>query len=473
LSYLKNPDSTIKYNNPHRDIISPARAAYRQQAHLQKAFFEVIDLGLGSTITKTLGVTLAAQIRRYFIEKAAGLDSSLPHSPIRHGFIFLSENDLWPHLYRSPAIRHFLRASTSEDPEFLDLQAKKPGWLLTRLVTKVGDSMQDPVRQSGGGYSRTTTIATTIELNTLRNNIKGGQAGAVSSSQILMDFQPAVDTQIQQPAPNQPVNVLPSFLLRGMIVTNGRTLYLSAVDLRKRARQRFVTELRVDPNDGMLRRHHVLAPDRWRLLPSISKAIPDPESLSDLFPDTTKVDVGALDLGKEFMVGFACRRYDRPGFVYTTKSKSKAVYQPTNKAQRERERAKESATITRQAPFPQARQLEQTVSFYESSLSSFGNNAINRISQERQPEYRQYDSFFNKHGRHQKTEAQAKRARRSEFDVLTSHILTAMGTHTARSQDPSRRGLILVGTGGFSALSKGHQMSLHNSFLSHFLPRVS
>jgi len=259
-----------------------------------------------------------------------------------------------------------------------------------------------------------------------------------------------------------------------MIFTNGWSLYLSAVDLRKRTQQRFVTELRIDPSDGMWHRYHVLAPDCRRLLPSISTAIPDAVSLASRFPDTTKVDVGALDLGKEFMVGFACRRYDRSGFIYTIKAKTKAVYQPTNKARRERENVKGNTTITTSAPLtPAPLQVEQAVALYESSLSSLEDDVAGRINQEKQPGYREYDSFYNKHGRHQKTEAQAKRARQAELDVLTNHILTAMGTHTVRSQDPSRRGLILIGTGGFSAMSKGHQTSLHNSFLKHFLPRVS
>ncbi|KAF8924128.1 hypothetical protein BGZ47_004194, partial [Haplosporangium gracile] len=350
----------------------------------------VLDHGLESTIVQTLAVTLAVQIRRYFIDKTAGLKASLPHSPARHGFIFLSEHDLLPHLLRSPTIYNYINLSTGQNPGLLDLRTKEPGWLLTRLITKIGDSMQDSVRQGSGGYARTTTIATTIEFNILRDAIKDHQAGAVSSSQILMNLRPAASTQINQPVHNQPVNLLPSFLLRGMIVTNGRSLYLSAIDLRKRAQQRFVTELRIDPSDGMLHRYHVLAPDHRRFIPSISTAIPDPVSLSNLFPDNTRVDVGALDLGKEFMVGFACRRYDRNPYIYTVKAKTKAVYQPTNKARGERERVKGSTTITRtvmdphtQAPIP----VEEDIALYESSLRSFDNNASGRIIQESQPEY--------------------------------------------------------------------------------------
>ncbi|KAG0217644.1 hypothetical protein BGW41_000529, partial [Actinomortierella wolfii] len=64
------------------------------------------------------------------------------------------------------------------------------------------------------------------------------------------------------------------------------------------------------------------------------------------------------------MVGFACRRHDRSQFVYTLKAKTKAVYQPTNRARRERENFKENTTIKVQAPA----QAEQAVAMYESSL---------------------------------------------------------------------------------------------------------
>ncbi|KAG0247523.1 hypothetical protein DFQ27_001892, partial [Actinomortierella ambigua] len=176
----------------------------------------------------------------------------------------------------------------------------------------------------------------------------------------------------------------------------------------------------------------------------------------------------------EFMVGFACKRHDTPRFVYTIKAKTKAAYQPTNKARREAEAVKAASTMTVLTPVPNTPKTfiesKEGVQQYELSLSTLETDTVSRIREEDGVNYTRLTGYYNKHGRHQKREAQASRARKGEFDVLTNHILTAMGTH--RSQDPHQRGLILIGTGGFCATSRGHQTSLHGSFLRHFLPRA-
>ncbi|KAK3838058.1 MAG: hypothetical protein J3R72DRAFT_493170 [Linnemannia gamsii] len=292
----------------------------------------------------------------------------------------------------------------------------------------VGDSIQGPVGCRVSSYARSTTIATTLELNNLRDIIKDRRAGIQNSSLILMDSQDTSSTCVQKPGPNQPINLLPSFLLRGIIFTNGRDVHLSAVDLRKRAHQRFITEFTINPDDRLYRQH-VLAPDSRRKLPNIVTALPDALSVSSLFPDTTKVDVGALDLGMAFMTGFVCRRYDRPDFIYTIKAKTKAAYQATIKAQKEFDVVKNNATITATTGPLSAK---MAINVYESSLGTLGRNPDGRIQQE-------------------------------------DHILTAMGTHTVKSLELSRRGLILVGTGDFSVSSKGQITSLHGSFLRHKL----
>ncbi len=57
------------------------------------------------------------------------------------------------------------------------------------------------------------------------------------------------------------------------------------------------------------------------------------------------MDIGAIDLGKEFMAAFACARYHRPNFSYSVQAKTKAVYQPTVKAEKELERRLDQATF--------------------------------------------------------------------------------------------------------------------------------
>ncbi|KAG0245972.1 hypothetical protein DFQ27_003086, partial [Actinomortierella ambigua] len=158
-------------------------------------------------------------------------------------------------------------------------------------------------------------------------------------------------------------------------------------------------------------RSHVIAPDQRRLLPSIATAIADEESRDRLLgEDNEKVDIGAIDLGKAFMVGFACRRHDRKDFVYTIKANTKAVYQPLNKARGEAESVKQKATIT------QKNGPEVSLEDFELSLVSLAANPIRRILQEHHTDlkdaYTEYSAFHNKHGRHQKRQAQAQRARR-------------------------------------------------------------
>lgn len=300
LMCLRTPTATIKYNNKHIGLIRPIRLQYTQACPLDEADFKILSHGLESTIVQTLGVLLAVQVRRYFIDTTAGLSASLPHSPVCDGFIFLSETELWPHLFRSEHIRRYIRLTTGEDPGFIDISTKPPGWLLTHLITPVGGSMQSPVRCHTGqvynNFARVTATATVEELNVLREAIPTQAIGDESSSQFLMDRRPNEDCVVINPKPGQPANLLPSYLLRGMIVTNGRSLHLSAIDLRLRKGKRFLTELITDPDDGTVYRRHVLAPDPYRRLPSLATAIPDQAALSRFFPDISKVDVGALDL---------------------------------------------------------------------------------------------------------------------------------------------------------------------------------
>ncbi|KAG0220863.1 hypothetical protein BGW42_008611, partial [Actinomortierella wolfii] len=198
----------------------------------------------------------------------------------------------------SYAIQMYLYAITGAHVD--TVSDKDPGWLLTRLVTPIGQSMQAPANPHP--LSRTTTTATLAELRQLVTTLRGRTPRTPSSSQILMNSRPLPERVIpnQNLRPGQPHNLLPSFILRGMIVTDGRTLYLSAIDLRKRAKERFITKVTLNTTDGRWYRQHVLAPDNRRLLPNISTAISSSATRTELFPDSTKIDIGAIDLGKEF-----------------------------------------------------------------------------------------------------------------------------------------------------------------------------
>ncbi|KAF9281856.1 hypothetical protein BGZ74_002261 [Mortierella antarctica] len=309
LMYLHTPTATIKYNNKHITLIRPIWQQYTQACPLDVADFRILDHGLESSIMQTLGVSLAVQVRRYFIDNATGLSASLPHSPA---------------------------------------------------------------------------------------------IGNESSSQFLMDQHPNEDRVVINPKPGQPTNLLPSYLLHGMIVTNGRSLHLSAIDLQLHKGKHFMSDVIINPDDGMVYRCHVLAPDPYHHLPSVATAIPDQAALSRFFPDISKVDVSAIDLGKEFMAAFACRRYDRADFIYTVHAKTKAAYQPTIKAVKELERCLDNGTITHVGG------NESAIAVYQSALPSLSSDPMHRVLIEQTDEYRQYAAFYNNHGRQQKHQEQAK-----------------------------------------------------------------
>ncbi|KAG0248020.1 hypothetical protein DFQ27_001290, partial [Actinomortierella ambigua] len=211
LSYLRRPNATIRADNRFIHVIRPARVNYIALSNIKDSDFEILGHGLEHTIVATLGIRLAAEFRRYFIDMAAGITTSLSYSPVRQGFMFFSENDLWSHLFRSEAIREYLHHTTGEDPDVLDLTEKPPGWLLSRLVTPVGSSMQKPgLARSHIGFARNTTTASIQELTSLRDRLASRTAGDTSSSQILMDGRQEAEKTVQGALKdNQPYNLLP------------------------------------------------------------------------------------------------------------------------------------------------------------------------------------------------------------------------------------------------------------------------
>ncbi|GJJ79176.1 hypothetical protein EMPS_11535 [Entomortierella parvispora] len=486
----------IGQGNTNRHLIEDIRSLYSKvNTNFDESMLLVLtgiqakgsrNVYLEGGIVAQLGIRLACQLRRYFIDQAAGIATSLPQSPIRNGYIRLSELDLWNHFQYVWDIFNFimvirnaektlqgLPASTQQNFK-LELNELPPGWLLTKLVTPLGKGDKDKV-----------TTATIQEMSDLRAYLVNDASDkSVSSSEFLMAQRRIPDaTNLVR---GQPKNFLPSYLHRGSIVTNGSHAYLSTVDLRIRKQQRFITE--IFEEGGGFRRRHVLSPDNRKLLPNLSTAVPSQESLTAMFPDTTRVDIGAIDLGKEFMVGFACKRYDSDDFIYTISAKTRAVYQPSNRRRSEVNRLKnntiidipvgESAKLIPPRKFtPGMTTTGQAIAMYETRLESMDNNPKGRIQEKLTPEYHLLSSFYNKGHRHQKSEAQTKRATTAELDILTNHILTAMGTHLRVQEDgqPRPRGVISIGQDGkrgFSSVSKGYEMSKHNTFLDHFVPRA-
>ncbi|KAG0196363.1 hypothetical protein BGX28_010256 [Mortierella sp. GBA30] len=94
LLYFRSARLTIRYNKNINNLINSIRSLYLQGNPLHECDFIVLGQGLRSSIVHTLGVTLAVQVCRYFVDTAAQMNTSLPQSPVGDGFIVLSEADL-------------------------------------------------------------------------------------------------------------------------------------------------------------------------------------------------------------------------------------------------------------------------------------------------------------------------------------------------------------------------------------------
>ena len=105
------------------------------------------------------------------------------------------------------------------------------------------------------------------ELQELLN--KGDRIKEGSSSEFLVAMGKEGEYGIKEPKEGQPVNFLPSYVLTDNLKTNGKVIYLGALNLRIRKRQRFLTEHKRQ-EDGKLRRVHILANDHRRFLPSLA-----------------------------------------------------------------------------------------------------------------------------------------------------------------------------------------------------------
>ncbi|GJJ77921.1 hypothetical protein EMPS_10280 [Entomortierella parvispora] len=417
----------IGQGNTNRHLIEDIRSLYSKvNTNFDESTLLVLtgiqakgsrNVYLEGGIVAQLGIRLACQLRRYFIDQAAGIATSLPQSPIRNGYIRLSELDLWNHF------------------QYV--------WDIFNFIMVIRNAEKDPPRPS-------CIHPTELQARTQR---------------ITSRLAPHKAEDRSSPMGPTPTSQL---LISGFGSNN---------DLSQRYSRR-------EGSAGDMSS----PPDNRKLLPNLSTAVPSQESLTAMFPDTTRVDIGAIDLGKEFMVGFACKRYDSDDFIYTISAKTRAVYQPSNRRRSEVNRLKnntiidipvgESAKLIPPRKFtPGMTTTGQAIAMYETRLESMDNNPKGRIQEKLTPEYHLLSSFYNKGHRHQKSEAQTKRATTAELDILTNHILTAMGTHLRVQEDgqPRPRGVISIGQDGkrgFSSVSKGYEMSKHNTFLDHFVPRA-
>ncbi|KAG0030762.1 hypothetical protein BGZ83_004679, partial [Gryganskiella cystojenkinii] len=194
----------MKYNNINSKLIQEVCDAYVQEAGFQESSLWILTgqqsndgkvLYLDNLVVNQLGILLASQLRRYFIDRAAGIATSLPRSPIRNGYIRLSEHSLWSHLMKVGHIVDYIDSILrSEDgseggPKSAlvpsELAGMAPGWLLTKLITPLGN-----------GINGNITTATIAEMSDLKERLANDSLGDCSSSDFLMQLRGEAATTI-------------------------------------------------------------------------------------------------------------------------------------------------------------------------------------------------------------------------------------------------------------------------------------
>ena len=439
LTYIRDTGATIR-NTSFKDLLEELRQSYVDLFPNRSSDLQIENQLDGSgeskkrpiygVLLQNLATSLAVQFRRYFIDKEAGLNTSLPLSPVRLGFFTLSEHDLWFHLQRRAEIRDYFKA-LGEDigPINSSLKEEKPiGWLFNRLFTTVGEGMLNPIWKDDeriqSNFARNTMTATLEKLECLRSAIaderrieelrssldtndkeeeeelkellnKRDRIKEGSSSEFLVAIGKEGEYEIKEPKEGQPVNVLPSYVLSGNLTTNGKVLYLGAINLRIRKKQRFLTEHKRQ-EDGKLRRVHVLANDHRRLLPSLATVM---REQPDLIPHLDKVNIDMIDLGKANMVAFSCIRSGSE-FRYTMVAKTKAIYQPTFRARSESNRTGNTVQIKTRGERVGDPEFTVTVAQYEKELCSLDTNPCKRLEQERTTQFEDLKKHYNKGLRH-------------------------------------------------------------------------
>jgi len=83
----------------------------------------------------------------------------------------------------------------------------------------------------------------------------------------------------------------------------------------------------------------------------------------------------------------------------------------------------------------------------------------------------QLDTFYNGRNRYKKHFWDMRRARQEEFNRIADQLLGMVGGSVGQQRDPANKVIIGIGLGQFA--SQGRLTSLHTSFQSFFVQKVS
>jgi len=382
-------------------------------------------------------------------------------------FITLSELELTRIFWWDPILKRALQSYAWPDfpsIEYEDqvtqsdvgmwLSTATPGCLITKLLTDIG-GYSEVERKKLRSYSRSTRL---MPLEDMRQHIQ----------QIRhTDFQPAAYTG-------------KGYVLRGSIRTDGFRLQVIAFKLNELHSVKY----RQLPADRLPNRLTSTVAGTDYFLTEIRNVVSTPQDIVDLWGcDPKQIKILGIDLGQAFVVGASAllpsrnKHLDMEGSpegaqedplvkqpttkYFNLSVKQKAVYQPTFKLRRWMEQRK-------------AQPLEGggSISQIETSLPAYhGPDAsISEYTARVHEVQAQLDSFYGNVVL-KKHRWNAKKAHDEEYRLIANRLLELVGGSLGAKRKESNKVVIGVGLGQFS--SRIRLSSLHESFKSYFIQRVS
>jgi len=388
-------------------------------------------------------------------------------------FINLSELDLtkifWQHLplrrmlqsyahVDFPSIEHSDQVTQTDVG--LWLSARTPGLLITSLLTDIGRYSADQ-RKKLKNYSKSTFLMSLDEMKSHLQNIRDD------------NFEPTSYTE-------------KGYVLRGSIRTDGFRLQVLAFKLNELHSVKY----RRLPAEKLPSRLTSTVGGTDHFLTEIRNIVSTKQDVTQLWNcDPKSIKILGIDLGQAFVVGASAilPTREQPNVeqgqdsgVTTTESslssveaeepspkffnlavKQKAVYQPTFKHRRWLERRKGRTVEGR-----------DSISQIETSLPPrYGPEAsISNYIQREQEVEADLDSFYGSVVL-KKHKWNARKARAKEYRLIADRLLQLVGGSTGAKRDEDNKVVIGVGLGKFS--SKIRLSSLHESFQSYFVQKVS
>lgn len=398
-----------------------------------------------------------------------------PLSTLEDKFITLSELELSTLFWRDPVLKARIQSVAREAFVNLDadrvslgdvsiwLAGAEPGKFITTFLTDIGGYSTEE-RKKLRNYSRTTFLMSSEDMQAHLQNIRGES------------FQPAAYAES-------------GYVLRGSIRTDGFRLQTTAFKLNELHCVKY-KRLHPDKLSGISRLTSTLG-GTDDFLTEIRNVVRTEQDVVDLWNcDPHDIKILGIDLNQAVLVGASAilpraepavqpNTEPSPSNVaegevievsmtespshkyYNLACKQKAVYQPTFKYRRWLEQRKGKPT-----------EGGEFISHIESSLPHrHGPEASIRgyITREKEVEHDLGQFYGNVVLKKHKWNA--RKARMEEYRLIANRLLQLIGGTMGAKRDAENKVIIGIGLGQFS--SKNRLSSLHESFKSYFVKKVS